>query len=237
MRNTKKLLSALACLALLLSLTGAALAEVTITEERILQALDTVHIDYRYPTFATGDAALTSALDALITESFLTRYGGLVDEQEAYTAGHPEDLAARYADPEVYDEISSTYEVLTNGDLLQITQTYSFRRWNSNGTSDQVAAYCIDTATGRRLDPADFFAEDENTVYARLRVLFAEKVAAIDYYWEEAHAAFAADTPFYYDAQADALCFLFDPYVLTAGAGGIQTVMIPVAETGLTFIR
>lgn len=224
----------MACLALML-LSVTALAEVTITEEQIAYETEDLSVSFRYPTFTSSDASLAQALDATITQGFAARLNALYAEYEKAVTERTPGFSD-YADPEVYDEIRGTYDVESNGSLVQFSCIFMFHPYSANGNWDKAGSYCFDTASRRLLAPSDFFAEDADTVYARLNAVAAEKVAKVEYYSETAVAAITPTTPFYYDTDTGALCFLFDPYVLMAGVGGVQTVRIPVTETGLTFV-
>lgn len=222
----------LAACVLLTALAGTALAEMTIAEERIESRKDDLLVDYRYPTFASDDDALGKALDLTITQDCVARYDTLYAEYEAAVKERTEEYAAMFEDPDFYDEIIGTYDVRSNGALVQVVCQYTYWPAGGNGNWDKVAAYCFDTESMALRTPADFFSEDADTVYAKLSEIATEKAAALEYHYDDAQAEIGPETAFYYDADADALCFLFDPYTLSAQ---IDTLSIPVYETGLTF--
>lgn len=222
----------LAAMLLLTILAGTALAEVTITEAQIESRADDLQVDYRYPTFAAGDDALTKALDLAITQDCVARYDTLHAEYESAVTERDEEYAAQFENPDFYDEIIGTYDVKSNGALVQIVCQYTYWPTGGNGNWDKVAAYCFDTDGMALRTPADFFTEDAATVYAKLSEIATEKATALEYHYDDAQAEIGPDTAFYYDAEADALCFLFDPYTLSAQ---IDELTVPVYETGLSF--
>lgn len=222
----------LACCLVLTAGAGLALEDITVTTASINETTDDLIVSYEYPVFNTENSDLYAALTQEITQHSLTLYDELTREYETFAAERTDEQKALFESDATYrDEISSSFSVLSQGDMLQIVTTRSYWPAGGNGNWEKTYAYCFSTKDMRLLTAADFYDAPEADVYAALNAAVSDAIKTLEYAYDDAAAEITADVPFYYDGENDALCFMFDPYVLSAE---VAVLSIPIDSIDLT---